>query len=270
MSKPMWYVRMVMKGFPYKSKAARLTRVPLLGSLLERKLFDGDDIMILPCEGVVPVGEEVAGSEQFMVPAKIVEHFIDQSSHRWIMNRCICRESMGCEDYPVDIGCLFLGEAVLGINPELGRLVSKEEAMSHLERARSEGLFNLVGRNRIDTVWLGIGPPEKLLTVCNCCPCCCLWTILPEVAERIGEKVTRMPGFALEVSESCTGCGTCAEGCYVKAIKVEGGRAVVGPECRGCGHCIEACPESAIELRVTDDSFVSRAIERISSSVDVR
>lgn len=26
----------------------------------------------------------------------------------WIMDTCICRDSEQCEDYPIDMGCLFL------------------------------------------------------------------------------------------------------------------------------------------------------------------
>jgi hypothetical protein len=56
------------------------------------------------------------------------------------------------------LGCLFMGKAVLGINPALGRLVSKEEAHEHIRRCNEKGLFHLIGRNKLDTVWLGIGP----------------------------------------------------------------------------------------------------------------
>ena len=47
--------------------------------------------------------------------------------------------------------------------------------------------------------------------------------------------------------EKCTGCGTCAEGCLVEAIKVENEKAVVDKEtCVDCGTCIDECPEKAI------------------------
>jgi hypothetical protein len=90
------------------------------------------------------------------------------------MNTCLCRDAKQCKDYPIDLGCLFLGEAALGINPRLGRGVTKREALEHIRRCREAGLVHLIGRNKLDTVWLGVGPGDKLLTICHCCPCCCL------------------------------------------------------------------------------------------------
>jgi len=162
-----------------------------------------------------------------------------------------------------------MGEAVLGINPALGRTVTREEALAHLERSRRAGLFHLVGRNKLDTVWLGVGPGTRLLTVCNCCPCCCLWRILPDVTDRIASRVTGIPGLRVEVGGECAGCGTCEETCYVKAITTRGGRAEISDSCRGCGQCAVVCPEGAITVTVEDPGLVERAVERLSSLVDV-
>jgi ferredoxin len=186
------------------------------------------------------------------------------------MDRCICRDSEQCQDYPIDLGCLFLGEAVLDINPKLGRLVSKEEALAHVQRCREAGLVHLIGRNKLDVVWLGAHPGHKLLTICNCCPCCCLWRVLPHVTDGFGGKVHRMPGVTVRVTERCVGCGACTQDvCFVDAIHLENGRAVHSDACRGCGRCVQACPEGAIEVVVEDSQFINETIERISSLVDV-
>ena len=119
--------------------------------------------------------------------------------------------------------------------------------------------------------WIGdAGPAEKLLTVCNCCPCCCLWKILPEISPLISNKLTRMPGISLHVTEDCVGCKTCTQDvCFVDAICIEGGRARIGPECRGCGRCVTVCPSQAIELRIDDATFIDTTIRRISNAVDL-
>lgn len=268
----MWFVKMLEKGFPYRSIWARFTRVPGLGHAVERLLFEGDDIMILPREGLLKVAEEVDDSAgNVMLPSRVVEHFVERAGFLWIMNRCICRESEGCADYPVDLGCVFLGEAARGINPKLGREVTKEEALAHLERCREAGLYHLVGRNKLDSFWLKVSPGDRLLTICNCCTCCCLWRILPDVAGRIGSKVTRMPGVTVTVSDRCAGCGTCVREakCIAAAITLDRGRAVIGPECRGCGRCAEVCPEGAIDVNVEDSRFIRSSIERIAAKVDV-
>jgi ferredoxin len=272
MSRPMWMVSMIRAGVPYRRQLARLTRVPGLGRAIEYLLFEEDDLMILPRESVITVGEDVtAGVEDVVLPAELTEYFIEKAGFIWIMDNCICRQSLKCEDYPIDLGCMFLGEAARGINPKLGREANREEALQHLRRCRQAGLFQLVGRNKLDSVWLGVKPGNRLLTICNCCTCCCLWRILPVVSGSISSKLTKMPGVAVEVSDRCVGCGTCLEkaGCLAGAISLVGGRAVISPDCRGCGRCAEVCPEGAIDVSIDDSDFISRSIDRISSSVDV-
>jgi ferredoxin len=219
---------------------------------------------------VIPVDEAVELPGEMVLPSQVVEHFIEQATTHWIMNFCVCRDGNHCQDYPIDLGCLFLGEAASGINPELGRPVTKEEALAHVRRCREAGLVHLVGRNKLDTVWLGVGPGDKLMTICNCCPCCCLWRVLPYMAPQIGAKVSRMPGVTVFVSDRCVGCGSCMEGlCFVDAIRQVDGRAVIGDECRGCGRCVAACPQQAIEISVESGQFVREAIARLSPLVDL-
>jgi ferredoxin len=249
---------------------ARLTRVPLVGRVLERWLFDGDDILYLPDDRVIPIHQSVELPTQTVLPSHVVEHFIDQATHHWVMNFCICREGEHCREYPRNLGCLFLGEAVEGINPALGRRVSKAEAHAHVRQCREAGLVHLIGRNKLDSVWLGVGPKEKLLTICNCCPCCCLWRMLPDVATAIGERVTRMPGVSVSVSERCEGCGTCTQGtCFVDAISLGGDRAEISDACRGCGRCVKACPNGAIDISVDFERWIGLSIDRIARLVDL-
>jgi len=42
-----------------------------------------------------------------------------------------------------------------GINPKLGREVTREEALQHLSRCREAALYQLVGRNKLDSAWAG-------------------------------------------------------------------------------------------------------------------
>jgi ferredoxin len=249
---------------------ARFTRLPILGSLIEYLLFDGDRIFQLPHDGVIHVDEPVEQPPEMVLPSRVVAHFIEQARYHWIMDICICRDASGCRDYPVDLGCLFLGEAVLGINPKLGRLVTREEALAHVERCREAGLVHIIGRNKLDTVWLGIGPGDRLMTICNCCPCCCLWRMLPQLDPGIADRVTGMPGVTVSVTEACAGCGTCTqEVCFVDAIHLDGHRAVITDACRGCGRCVTACPQNAIEFSIDDGRFIDRSIHQLSSLVDV-
>jgi ferredoxin len=268
----MWTIKLLMRAFPKRSAIAKMTRYPVVGRLVDRMLFDGDDIIYLAQDRVVEV--EVVKSfgslEHTVLPSQVVEHFIDASSHRWIMNWCICRKSSHCKDHPIDLGCLFLGEASINIDPRLGRPATKDEAKEHIRRCREAGLVQMVGRNKLDAVWLDVSPGERLLSICNCCPCCCLWKMLPQLSTKISTKVTRMPGVEVVVSDRCQGCGTCSRGiCFVNAITLEEGKARHSEECRGCGRCVAACPSGAIDLIIKDPDFVEKSIARISSSVDV-
>ena len=152
MSRPTWLVALIRAGFPGRFMLAGLTRWPVVGKALEQWLFAGDDMIILPADRVVRVGKDVDVPEQSVLPSVLVERFINEANYHWIMDNCICRQAAHCADYPVGLGCLFLGQAVLGINPKLGRRVSREEALEHTRKCREAGLVHLIGRNKLDAV----------------------------------------------------------------------------------------------------------------------
>ena len=274
MARPMWFVKLLKKTFPNRSMIAKATRIPIVGRAVDKMLFEGDNIVYLPKDVVaqktIQVNQQLSQPEEVVLPSEIVHHFIEKANYHWIMHFCICRSSSNCKDYPIDYGCLFMGEAIEGINPELGRRVTKEEAHEYVRKCRDAGLVHLIGRNKLDATWLGVSPGDKLLTVCNCCPCCCLWKILPDLDPEIGKKVTRMTGVHVDVTDDCVGCGACTENvCFVNAISLVDGQAMISDQCRGCGRCVEICPENAIKMTIDNSLFVDDTIERISAVVDV-
>ena len=269
MTRPLWFVELLKKVFPQIKLIAKLTRVPIIGRIIDQMLFEGDDIIYLPKNEIININQELKSKEDMILPTQVVEHFINKSKHRWIMNFCICRDAQKCKDYPIDLGCLFLGEAVLGINPQLGKLVSKEKALEHVKKCQEAGLIHLIGRNKLDAVWLNVEPGEKLLTICNCDPCCCLWRILPHLTKKIGNKVTRMPGIKVSVTDKCIGCGACKETCFVDAITIRNKEALIGRNCRGCGRCAIKCPQKAIEITIPNEKNIDESIKRIESKVNV-
>ena len=271
----MWFVKLLKKTFPNRSLIAKATKIPLLGKAVDKIFFDGDDVIYLPKDSVaqktIQIGRKLDKPVETALPSEIIHHFIEKANKHWIMNDCICRDAAKCEDYPINYGCLFMGEAVQDINPELGRLVTKEEAHDYVRKCREAGLVHLIGRNKLDAQWLGVSPGDKLLTVCNCCPCCCLWKMLPDLTPEIGRKITKMSGVEVKVTDACVGCGTCTEEnvCFVNAISMADGKSVISAECRGCGRCVEVCPNDAIELTIDNPEFISESINRVSSVVDV-
>lgn len=270
MARPVWFLDLLKGLFAGRYWMARATRIPPVGKLVDNLFFAKDDLVYLPKNHVIPIHRALDVPESTVLPSQVVEHFVRESSYRWLMNHCICRDAAGCKDYPIELGCLFLGEATQNINPRLGRPVSKEEALQHLERCREAGLVHMVGRNKWDTFWMGVQPGNKLMTICNCCPCCCLFGVLPQLTPNISRKVNKMPGVLVTVGENCAGCGRCMQQvCFVDAIWMEGGRAHINGECRGCGRCVTVCPNGAIELRITDPRFVENTIQRLARAVDV-
>jgi UDP-glucose 4-epimerase len=77
----------------------------------------------------------------------------------------------------------------------------------------------------------------------------------------------RLDSIVVEVTDGCTGCGTCVEHCYIKAIEVAGDRAVIGEKCRACGRCASVCPSGAVKISIEDPEFLDRAYEAIRSFV---
>ncbi len=272
----MLYVRAIKGGFRYRFSLAKMTRWPLVGRMMDKAFFDGDDIYVLPKESSLKVREiplDLAAPERedTVLPSEVIRHFIERSKHHFIMNYCICRTSAHCQDYPRELGCLFLGKAVLNIDPRLGHLVSKDEALAHLDRCEEAGLVHLIGRNKIDSMWTSGRPKEDLMTICNCCPCCCLWKMLPQLDPAISVKMKRLPGVSLSVDEDkCNACRTCLDGCYVNAISLKDGKAVIDQVmCKGCARCAHICPEKAITLHLEDMDFLERTVEMLTPLVDV-
>jgi ferredoxin len=270
MASPFWVKTLINKTFSQRFLLSRLTRIPGIGRLFEFALFEGDNVIYLPKDKTIRVNKSLADTGDMVVPSQVLEHFIQESNYHFIMDFCICRDSSHCKDFPINLGCLFLGEAVLGINPKFGRLVSADEALDHVKRCSKAGLVNLIGRNKLDTVWLNTGPGKKLLTICNCCPCCCLWKMLPDINPKIGSKITKMPGVFVSINDQCVGCGTCTQNvCFVDAISLKKDHAAISNDCRGCGRCVDVCPQKAIEIRVENKDFITDSIEQISDLVDL-
>ena len=271
MVRPLWFTELLKKLFPYRFVLAKLTRVPVIGRILDNMLFKGDEIYYLPKADVIEINKKVERPEDMVLPYQVAEYFVEKASYIFAMNFCICRLSSNCKNYPINIGCLFLGEAAKQIDPRFGRPITKREALEHLRKAREAGLVHLIGRDKIDSVWLDAKPPSKLLTICNCCPCCCLWKIIPHLSTKIAERIKKMPGVNVKIDYSkCVGCGICADGiCFVDAIHMINGKPVITEDCRGCGRCVEVCPQGAIKIIIENRNFLDETIKRISSVVDV-
>jgi len=216
----------------------------------------------------LPINDDICMPDDVPLPLALLERFIDEASHRVIIDYCGCRKGWQCKHYPIDIGCLMMGDSALEIKRFPGREVGVEEAKEHARRAVEAGLVPVVGKVRADNYIFDVKDRSRMLTTCFCCECCCITRYTRYVPLRsLDPLLPRLEGINLTVTDSCSGCGKCAKHCYIQAIKVTGGRAVIGEYCRACGRCAGVCPESAIEIRIDDPDFLEKTYESIRSYV---
>lgn len=271
-------VRVIKSTFNTRFILAKVCKkVPPLAGMVDKLFFEGDDIQVLPRDGVVThvdvkLDKDIEVPEETILPSQVLKEMILKSKYHFIMDSCICRVSNGCDDYPHDLGCLFLGKGTKRISPNRGRLVTTTEALDHVRKGQEAGLVHIIGRNKIDSVWLNTGPKEELLSICHCCPCCCLWKMSPYLPEELGNSIGPMEGVSINFNpDFCTGCGNCNPNiCFVNAISMVDGKAKINEkECRTCGRCAEACLKGAFTVEMTKDA-VNRSIKRVKHLVDVK
>ncbi len=277
-------IRVIHSTFNTRFFLARACqKLPPLAWVVDRMLFAGDDIQVLPRDAAtktlhsgtvqdVEVNITVpVSNENTLLPSQVLREMITRSKYHFIMDTCICRTSNNCQDYPQDIGCLFLGRGTQRISTKLGRTVSAAEAIEHINQGQEAGLVPIIGRNKIDSVWLNTGPKEELLSICHCCQCCCLWKMTPNLPEGMSSSFSSMEDVEITFNEDiCNGCALCAQDvCFVDAITVMDGNTKRDEEkCRICGRCAEICPKGAVKIKIHGDAL-KRSLERVEALVDV-
>ena len=260
--------------FNSRYRLARWTRKSrLFNRIVTRTMFDGDDMIVVPKDSVartrkVEVNIDIPDAgDRTVLPSEVVKSVIRKMDDRiFIMDFCLCRRSNKCEDYPVERGCIFLGNGTERIPPEMGHMATVEETERYLDECASMGLVHIIGRNKLDRVWLSTGKKNDLMTICNCCPCCCLWNVTRDVSDDIAGIFKRMDGVEISADpEKCIGCGLCQDICFTRAISIADGRSVIEQsKCRGCGRCAGVCPNDAITITY-DETKIESESDRIVS-----
>ena len=216
----------------------------------------------------LPINEDIRLHEDAPMPVDILDRLIQEASHRVIYDKCECRNSMDCRHYPIDIGCLLMGDSALEGPRKRFHEASVEEARALVKRAVEAGLVPVVGKALIDNVIFGIKERHKLLSVCFCCECCCVTRYTRHSPfEVIDSTFVKLDGVTVEVTDECDGCGTCVDHCYVRAMRVVDGRAVMSEYCRACGRCATVCPNHAIRVSLDDPEYLDKCYEQIRSCV---
>ena len=232
--------------------------------LVDKMLFEDDEIVVIPNTIRVNKKIESAGSE--FLPTDIIKEVIKRSHDIVIMDTCLCRTSNDCKDYPKDIGCIFLGPTSKKIPRSISHEATVEEALAQVDQADEAGLSHIIGRNKIDTVWMNVRPGRGLLTICHCCPCCCLWKVYPNLDEDISGKLEKLDGIEVKLhKDNCRQCGKCLEACMFKAIELKDGEITIDTNhCRGCGLCVNNCNFDAITIEYNDET-INNVVNRLDN-----
>jgi Fe-S-cluster-containing hydrogenase component 2 len=256
----------ILSQYKHKDLVFKLSNYPILKQM-GRRALDVDNMTLT----YIPVYENLELPAGTAAPTSIIEHFIREASHHLILSRCPCRSGNDCQDFDPSFGCTFLGPAVLNVDPEVGRQVSMEEALEHLHQATEAGLVSCVGKFKGDAFMLGVQRDHhNLMTICHCCPCCCISTSLPYASRETRDTLVKMEGLSISVDEEkCNGCGKCVKVCIFKQMEVVNKKAVIGEECKGCGRCAMVCKQDAISIRIDDPSYIDACVERISAKVNL-
>jgi len=154
------------------------------------------------------------------------------------VTECACRTMTRQCDNPTDVCFVINKFADILLERGIAKRISKEEALSILERCEDLGLVHQL--NNSET--------EGYEFLCNCCSCCC--SILRGMTVLGKKGTTTQSRYVSSVnSELCDGCGICVTRCNFKAMNIVDSMAVVDKEkCFGCGLCASKCPTTAIEL----------------------
>jgi ferredoxin len=220
----------------------------------------------------VPINQRLEENPSTVAPLDLVKQLVRKSAHRVIVYECACRQGWGCQEYPHDLGCIYLGDATKDVDPSLAKHATVEETLEHIDRGVAVGLVPTVGQVDIDALWLGCNPKSHFATICLCCDCCCFVRRYGTVwSPQITSLWHKLEGLSIQITDECTGCGGCVEKCFVGAISLDDGKAHINQRlCKGCGVCVEQCPVKAISIEVTDGERMEKAFfERIESRVDI-
>ena len=162
-------------------------------------LFEDDEIVVIP--NTININKKIEAEKSEFLPTDVIKDVIKRTDDIVIMNSCLCRISNDCKDYPQDIGCIFLGPTTKKIPRNICHEATVEEALKQIDEADKAGLSHIIGRNKIDTVWMNVRPGEGLLTICHCCPCCCLWKVYPNLDDEISDKIEKLEGITVKLNE---------------------------------------------------------------------
>ena len=186
-------------------------------------------------------------------PVELVKDAIRASEYRVIMHSCICRTMDGCKDYPLDLGCMFIGKAAkVCVEHGTGYEASVEQCLKHVNRAAECGLS--AGAYWVEFEQYAWGILDKdfpdFIAFCFCCPCCCKSLKFEQLSGgELKHILHQSIGWHSEpIHENCNQCGACVKACPRNFISIKNGKVAIDEGCAGCGQCTLACKNNALHV----------------------
>ncbi len=243
-----------------------LSKLPVFRNLLTSRV-DGNDIGYF-----IPINKSLGTFESRTLPVKVFEHFIEKASNIVMLEDCPCRRIHECKDHDHSLGCMHMGDDTLNlVLPEdVAHVATKEEALERVRLAADNGLIPLLGRAMDEAVGFGVEDTGHFLSMCFCCPCCCIDIPIMKHASSSLLNLSKIEGLSVNVDkELCVGCGECIEACVFDGMEMIDEKANVLERCVGCGRCETACPNEAISIEISDSRGVDELIKALEANVDV-
>ena len=201
----------------------------------------------------IPINKSITPNQSVADYDDIVT-LIQAAEPPFVILPCICRKKKAmlgkpCEQTDREETCMAMGTvAQTLVKMELGREISRKEALEIIEMNEEEGLV------------LQPANARKIEFLCSCCGCCCsmlsLHRDLPKPLDFWESGYT-----AVLNGERCVGCGLCHDACGADALTLAREIAkdrkhpapVINPlRCIGCGQCVARCKTGALTLERRD------------------
>lgn len=193
-------------------------------------------------------------------PIELIRKTLEEAQYRAIMKECLCRVTFKCDDYPRDLGCLFVGKAAQScVKSGIAKEATLEECNAHVDRAIALGLAPSAYWVEVEEFVWGFKNEDipHFMEFCFCCDCCCAAVQFHQRAGGELQKVLQQNvGWQCQViTESCTGCEACVPKCPFGYLgKDSRGVMQVDSACIGCGRCLDACSSKALHVVQTGET----------------
>jgi len=204
-----------------------------------------------PATRIIPVGIAVEAQSRVLA-FEDVKEIIDNARVVTVTD-CPCRLTERKCDKPLEVCLHFDKIAEYDLARNVGRELTKPEALDLMRMAEEAGLVHMV-TNQLKATQI----------ICNCCTCCCV--TMPTVDQQRVNLPDPSRFRARVDPDLCTACEMCLDQCIFGAIEMTGGEgqdlAVIDADkCMGCGLCQVTCPEEAISLEdVRSQDFIPEKI----------